>query len=66
MNFSYIDNETFEENYFILNGRIVNGFNETKFFRWMRVVKNLTENAAMRFMLMQITVLVMALLPTMW
>ena len=32
--------------YFILNGRIVNGFNETKFFRWMRVVKNLTENAA--------------------
>lgn len=32
--------------HFILNCRIVNVFDETKFFRWMRVVRNLTENAA--------------------
>lgn len=31
---------------YILNSRIVNEFDKTKFFKWMRVVKNLTENAA--------------------
>ena len=31
---------------FILNSRIANRFDEAKFFRWMRVVRNLTENAA--------------------
>lgn len=31
---------------FILNGRMTNEFDEIKFSRWMRVVKNLTENAA--------------------
>ncbi len=31
---------------FILNGRETNEFDEIKFSRWMRVVKNLTENAA--------------------
>lgn len=31
---------------YILNSRVANAFDETKFFRWMRVVRNLTENAA--------------------
>lgn len=31
---------------YILNSRIDNKFDKTKFIKWMRVVKNLTENAA--------------------